>query len=320
MKNSKVASGGFTLVEMSIVLVIIGLIVGGVLVGQDLIKAAYVRAQITQIENYNTAINTFYDRFQGLPGDLNATATQSFGFDPNLNGDGDGLIDSSGICSSEELGFCSDLTYANGQNLNLIPGSYGRPISGGGEEGGQTYYGYDPQAGMTIQDFSHCWPEAKLGNSNFIVVSADAGENYYSVTQILGVGGTSYGQTDGSSLTGANGITVSQAYKIDSKVDDGLPQSGNVMARRQTFMNGMFWASGNTMTDGYGSIGDFDPNSCPYPWSVSCGPVVAGDGVATAPSNLTCYDNGSSPGGVEHYSTAVNGGAGLNCSLSFKLQ
>ncbi len=38
---------GFTLIEMSIVLVIIGLIVGGVLVGQDLIRAAEVRAQIS---------------------------------------------------------------------------------------------------------------------------------------------------------------------------------------------------------------------------------------------------------------------------------
>jgi prepilin-type N-terminal cleavage/methylation domain-containing protein len=47
---------GFTLIEMSIVLVIIGLIVGGVLVGQDLIRAAYIRAQITQIEKFNTAV------------------------------------------------------------------------------------------------------------------------------------------------------------------------------------------------------------------------------------------------------------------------
>lgn len=46
MKNQS----GFTLIELSIVLVIIGLIVGGVLVGRDLIKAAEVRAQVSQIE------------------------------------------------------------------------------------------------------------------------------------------------------------------------------------------------------------------------------------------------------------------------------
>jgi prepilin-type N-terminal cleavage/methylation domain-containing protein len=46
---------GFTLIEMAVVLVIIGLIVGGVLVGQDLIRSAGERAQITQIEKFNQA-------------------------------------------------------------------------------------------------------------------------------------------------------------------------------------------------------------------------------------------------------------------------
>ena len=49
---------GFTLIELSIVLVIIGLIVGGVLVGQELIRAAFVRAQITQIESTRRSIRS----------------------------------------------------------------------------------------------------------------------------------------------------------------------------------------------------------------------------------------------------------------------
>ncbi len=44
-------------------LVIIGLIIGGVLVGQDLIRAAEVRAQISQIEKYNTGVETFYGKY-----------------------------------------------------------------------------------------------------------------------------------------------------------------------------------------------------------------------------------------------------------------
>jgi prepilin-type N-terminal cleavage/methylation domain-containing protein len=71
---------GFTLIEMSIVLVVIGLLVGGVLVGQDLIRAAYVRAQISQIEKFNTAVNTFYGKYQALPGDMNATTATNYGF------------------------------------------------------------------------------------------------------------------------------------------------------------------------------------------------------------------------------------------------
>jgi prepilin-type N-terminal cleavage/methylation domain-containing protein len=49
--------GGFTLIELSIVLVIIGLIIGGVLVGQDLIHAAQTRAAVSQLERYNSAVN-----------------------------------------------------------------------------------------------------------------------------------------------------------------------------------------------------------------------------------------------------------------------
>ena len=50
---------GFTLIELSILLVIVGLIVGGVLVGRDLIPAAGIRAQISQIEKYQSAVNAF---------------------------------------------------------------------------------------------------------------------------------------------------------------------------------------------------------------------------------------------------------------------
>jgi prepilin-type N-terminal cleavage/methylation domain-containing protein len=50
---------GFTLIELSIVIDIIALIIGGVLVGKDMIAAATVRAQVGQIEKYQTAVNTF---------------------------------------------------------------------------------------------------------------------------------------------------------------------------------------------------------------------------------------------------------------------
>src|ERR1700712_2007792 len=90
---------GFTLIELSIVLVIIGLVVGGVLVGQDLIKAAGVRATISQIEKSNTAVNTFRSKYDGLPGDLATASAIRFGlYYPTTpsgvyNGNGDGIID-----------------------------------------------------------------------------------------------------------------------------------------------------------------------------------------------------------------------------------
>ena len=71
---------GFTLIEMSIVLVIIGLIIGGVLLGRDLISAAAVRAQIAQIEKYNAAVNTFKGKYGYLPGDIPDPYASRFGF------------------------------------------------------------------------------------------------------------------------------------------------------------------------------------------------------------------------------------------------
>ena len=65
---------GFTLIELSIVLVIIGLIAGGVLAGQDLMEAARLRAVISQVERYKTAVVTFKLKYDSLPGDMpNAT-------------------------------------------------------------------------------------------------------------------------------------------------------------------------------------------------------------------------------------------------------
>src|SRR5580693_9186033 len=75
-------TAGFTLIELSIVLVIIGLIIGGVLVGQDLINAAQARAIITDIERFNTAANTFESKYGCLPGDC-VNATNFFGTDAN---------------------------------------------------------------------------------------------------------------------------------------------------------------------------------------------------------------------------------------------
>jgi len=73
-KTKNIKTSGFTLIELSIVLVIIWLIIGGVLTGQDLIKSAEIRAQISQIEKYNTAVNAFKLKYNCTPGDCpNAT-------------------------------------------------------------------------------------------------------------------------------------------------------------------------------------------------------------------------------------------------------
>jgi prepilin-type N-terminal cleavage/methylation domain-containing protein len=67
---------GFTLIEIAIVLVIIGLLLGGVLKGQELITGARVRNLIQQQDGVKAAYFGFLDRFRALPGDyLQATTT-----------------------------------------------------------------------------------------------------------------------------------------------------------------------------------------------------------------------------------------------------
>ncbi len=78
---------GFTLIEISIVLVIIGLIVGGILVGRDLIRLAELRADISAVNKFDAAANTFRLKYNCIPGDC-ANATQFLAGAYNGNGNG----------------------------------------------------------------------------------------------------------------------------------------------------------------------------------------------------------------------------------------
>jgi prepilin-type N-terminal cleavage/methylation domain-containing protein len=70
---------GFTLVEIAIVLVIIGLLLGGVLKGQELINSAKVKNFATDFRNIPLFIYGYQDKFKALPGDDAAVATTHLG-------------------------------------------------------------------------------------------------------------------------------------------------------------------------------------------------------------------------------------------------
>src|SRR6478672_10699002 len=94
MTRSGSAQRGFTLIEMSIVLVIIGLIIGGILKGQEIIAGARNKAVINEINATRSAANTYYDRYRSLPGDDVSATTR---VDPRLiSGNGDGQVGPAG--------------------------------------------------------------------------------------------------------------------------------------------------------------------------------------------------------------------------------
>jgi prepilin-type N-terminal cleavage/methylation domain-containing protein len=95
---------GFTLIEIAIVLVIIGLLLGGVLKGQELITSARVRNLISAQDGVKAAFFGFQDRFRAYPGDYsqatqniaNMTTTNCNGGNGNGNGNGNGIVDATG--------------------------------------------------------------------------------------------------------------------------------------------------------------------------------------------------------------------------------
>jgi prepilin-type N-terminal cleavage/methylation domain-containing protein len=85
---------GFTLIEIAIVLVIIGLLLGGVLKGQELITSARVRNLVTTQDGVKAAYFGFLDRYRALPGDYSGTNAQANipGCTGCFGGNGDGQI------------------------------------------------------------------------------------------------------------------------------------------------------------------------------------------------------------------------------------
>ena len=112
---------GFTLIEIAIVLVIIGLLLGGVLKGQELITSARVRNLISQQDGIKAAYFGFLDRFRSLPGDYSLASTNIANVAVGANGNGNGQIESAlgGGAIDEHIAVWDHLSKAG-----FINGSY----------------------------------------------------------------------------------------------------------------------------------------------------------------------------------------------------
>src|SRR3954469_17870350 len=89
MKSMK-AQAGFTLVEIAIVLVIIGLLLGGILKGQEMITQAKIKNIVNDFNGITAAINSYQDRYKALPGDDLGASTRWAG---SFSGNGNGQFD-----------------------------------------------------------------------------------------------------------------------------------------------------------------------------------------------------------------------------------
>ena len=88
-RSARNDKNGFTLVELAIVLVIIGLLIGGILAAQSMISTSKVNAVAMQIGQFDAGVENFKTKYNYLPGDA-----------PAFGGDGDGLITAQGGAAS----------------------------------------------------------------------------------------------------------------------------------------------------------------------------------------------------------------------------
>lgn len=217
----------FTLIELSIVLVIIGLIVGGVLVGKDLIEAAKLRKTASELEHQLAAINTFKIKYNCLPGDCK-NSTQFFGTSNNNgNGNGNDIISflqgsngNEGLLAAYQLsaaGLFGNIARAASNIPDIrtdILNGITVPVT---PLGNDTRWTIRDNGAHWIVGTTFSWGSTYLlGRDNDNVGT----ENWLLLDKV----DTSWPPLQNSALT------PTQASYIDSKIDDGKPAAGKIIA------------------------------------------------------------------------------------------
>jgi len=203
-------SKGFTLVELAIVMIIIGLLIGGVLKGQELIANSQVTSTIAQIKGIDAAASTFKDQYKAVPGDMNrATVLLSNCAAPScINGNGNGRLQSAAsppaTNSGESIQFWMHMSKANlfaGVNGTLTP-AWGEGLPAADVGGGFTV-GYERGPSFT----------------NIIGSSGVRGGHWMALKANPAMAAASTGH-----------LRASIAARIDRKIDNGYPATGVVHA------------------------------------------------------------------------------------------
>lgn len=212
---------GFTLIEMSIVLVIIGLIVGGILKGQELIESSRQKNVISQLDRLKADTTTFVDRFKSLPGDFPRVALL-----PNsaqlTNGNANGVIgavgaDTTAIASnatatadgSENVEYFNHMLAANLGSIGSVTAAAPACFAGLCDTPSALPPSAFPQSGWTIRYGTHSGPTAP--------VSAKQGH-------WLGLSRFSTAAWAAASSV----VSPERAFQVDNKYDDGIALTGSI--------------------------------------------------------------------------------------------
>lgn len=217
----------FSLVELSIVLVILGLLTGGVLTGQSLIRAAELRAVTAEFDRYHSAIHIFRNRYMAYPGDMqnavqfwNRQVNASWCFPVSgatvtlpgtCNGNDDGRLNDAGGASqsAEKFQFWRQLALAG-----LIEGDY-TGITGTGGASHAVRGTNVPQSRVGNAGWEIAWIGETAGGTNFFA-------GIYNNRLQIGAERLNSGLWDAF-------LSPEEAWSIDMKSDDGKPGRGRVL-------------------------------------------------------------------------------------------
>lgn len=201
-KSKHKYKSGFSLVELSVSLVIISFLIAGVMQGRNLVENAKLRAIIAETSSHKVSVNSFLAKYEEFPGDF--TESVAYWGATTADGDGDGKID-----FVNTLGTPTYEGYRAWQHLY-----YAGMING-------EYVGTETTDAAEI---STDIPPSKAGGGFFI----EYGVFGMTDNNILVLG---MPKATAAAPILVNGVLKpKQAYEIDSKIDDGEPSEGSVHA------------------------------------------------------------------------------------------
>ena len=242
--NSRI---GFTLVELSIVLVIIALMGGAVLVGRTMIETLTRMKAIKNVEEFNLATMAFKQKFNCLPGDCTAAQSNQFALTPHPNtyypatnnGNNNGKVCERGasvalplVLNSTQRYECRNYWWHLSQ-LEMINWSM-TPNSGQCFTGllllGQSTPPIPFLSPPAIEDASGRCPGWMIVGPGEMNIGSNPFANQNHAFLIMSRFANSGAINSGALSTGLETLTPSEAFYLDTKLDDGLPMSGKVRA------------------------------------------------------------------------------------------